>query len=94
MNKPEGMSNLDIWNKVAGCDIRNAAIAHGLLFLFKNFNKAVQEDRNEKNGDVIRNLCLLFGASTIIQHSTVTVEGGFLTPEQLSALRNYKEFLL
>lgn len=41
LNKPEGLSNLDVWNKIAGCDIKRAAICHGYLYIFNYFKKAL-----------------------------------------------------
>jgi hypothetical protein len=37
---------------------------------------------------------MLFGAGAILEHSAPIIEGGFITPGQLSALRNFKELLL
>ena len=94
LNKPENLSNLDVWNKVAGCDIRKAGICHGHVYAFTYFKKALEQDSNVKNREVITNLCMLFGASSIIKYATPIIEGGFITPDQISALRNFKELLL
>jgi len=40
MNKPEGMSSLDIWNKVAGCEIKRAAVSHALFYTYNYFKRA------------------------------------------------------
>ena len=94
MNKPEGVSPLDVWNRHAGSDIKKAAQNHGLLYMFSYFKKAVEKDPSVNNKEVIKNLCMLFGSSTIIQYSSSIIEGGFITPEQIIALRNFKEYLL
>ena len=37
---------------------------------------------------------MLFGTSLILKYSLPIIEGGFITPDQISALRNFKEILL
>ena len=41
MNKPEGLSSLDVWNKTAGCEIKRAAMSHAIFYTFNCFKKAV-----------------------------------------------------
>jgi hypothetical protein len=90
MNKPEGVSSLDVWNKFAGCDIKRAAICHGYLYMFALFKKAVEKDTNVTNRELIQNLCMLFGADALLKNSAPIIEGGFVQPEHLSALRRFK----
>lgn len=90
LNKPEGLSNLDVWNKVAGCDIKRAAICHGYLYIFNYFKKALEKDTSTTNREVIKNLCMLFGVSVLLKNSAPLIEGSFVAPEQLSALSRLK----
>lgn len=71
---------MDVWNKVAGIDIKKAAVCHGHLYAFTYFKKAIENDTSATNREVIKNLCMLFGASNIIKYATPIIEGGFITP--------------
>lgn len=88
------MSTLDVWNKLAGCDIRRAALFHGLLYIFSYFKKASEADKNVANKQVVKDLCMLFGVNTILKNSAPIIEGGFIIPEHLSGLARLKEILL
>jgi len=94
LNKDENVSNLDVWNKIAGCDIRKAAMCHGHVYTFSSFKRALEKGPSITNREILKNLCMLFGASSIIKYATPIIEGGFITPDQISALRNFKELLL
>ena len=37
---------------------------------------------------------MLFGANVILKFSLPIIEGGFITPDQIAALKNFKELLL
>ena len=94
LNKAEGVSNLDVWNKVVGSEIKKTAFYHSLLYVFNNFRKALDKDTSIYNKAVSTNLCLLFGINSILKYSGPIIEGGFITPEQLESLANFKEVLL
>ena len=69
-------------------------INHGHLYIFSYFKKALENDGSVNNREVIKNLCMLFGTSIILKNSLPIIEGGFITPDQISALKNFKELLL
>lgn len=94
LNKPEGLSDLDVWNKVAGVEIKRTGMAHSLFYTFENFKNAVERDSNPKNKEILTDLCLLFGAHTILNSSPAIVEGGFIQPAHLTSLLRLKEELL
>lgn len=37
MSKPEGVSDLDVWNKIVGVEIKRVAMNHGLLYTYSKF---------------------------------------------------------
>ena len=84
------MSSVDVWNKVAGCEIKRAAISHALFYTFSYFEKAVLIDSCETNREVVTNLCLLFGTTVVLKNISPIIEGGFIKPEQISALSRFK----
>jgi predicted MFS family arabinose efflux permease len=65
-------------------------MCHGHVYAFTYFRKALEQDSSVNNREVILNLCMLFGASSVIKYATPIIEGGFITPDQISALRNFK----
>jgi hypothetical protein len=90
MNKPEGLSSLDVWNKTAGCEIKRAAMFHAIFYTFNCFKNAVEKDDSQINKEVIKNLCLLFGVSSLLKNSGPIIEGGFITPDQICAMMRVK----
>lgn len=34
LNKPEGVSDLDVWNKIAGIEIKRTGMAHAIFYTF------------------------------------------------------------
>jgi hypothetical protein len=79
---------------VAGVEIKRTGMAHSLFYTFENFKNAVERDINPKNKEILTDLCLLFGAHTILNNSPAIVEGGFIQPAHLSSLMRLKEELL
>jgi hypothetical protein len=49
MNKPEGASSLDVWNKLAGSDVKRAALFHSYSFMFSLFRQQIQKDSSVNN---------------------------------------------
>ena len=90
MNKPEGYSNLDVWNKVAECQIKRAAMSHANFFIFDYFKQAAEQDKSQANRVVIKNLCLLFGVVTVLKNCSPIIEGGFILPGHITALSRLK----
>lgn len=90
MNKQEGVSDLDIWNKVAGVEIKRSAASHGFLYTFSKFKEAIQNDTNPSNKTILTALCLLFGAHGVLNFSGAVTEGGFLLPNHITSLMRLK----
>lgn len=94
MNKPQGFSDLDAWNKFAGIQIKRAGVSHALLYTFTNFKKAVELDKCDKNKSITQALCLLFGVHTVLYSSASIYEGGFVLPKHNTSLLRLKQRLL
>lgn len=90
MNKPEGYSNLDVWNKVAESEIKRAAMSHANFFTFDYFKRAYEHDKSIVNRPVIKNLCMLFGVVTVLKNCSPIIEGGFILPGHITGLSRLK----
>ena len=86
MDRPEGWSNLDVWNKKAGIELKRLGICHSVCYTYNAFKAAVEVNRNRKNQTALHQLCQLFGINSIVSFSSVVVEGGFVLPEHISSL--------
>ena len=50
----------------------------------------MENDKNVANHETSKNLCLLFGASSVLKNISPIIEGGFIKPELISALSRLK----
>ena len=71
LSKSEGVSDLDVWNKIAGVEIKRAGISHSLLYTYSSLKTAVEQDTNAANKAIAHAICLLFGAHSILTHANV-----------------------
>lgn len=71
MNKPEGWSNLDVWNKRAGIELKRLSVCHSVIYTFNAFKNAVEEHKVPQNKAILTQLCQLFGINSIMSYSSV-----------------------
>lgn len=69
-------------------------MAHGLLYTFKKFKLAIENDKCATNKIILNRLCLLFGAHVVLNFGTTTAENGLLLPNHIQSLKILKENLL
>lgn len=94
LGKSEGVSDLDVWNKIAGVEIKRAGISHSLLYTYSSLKAVVDQNKNDKNKAIVYALCLLFGVHSVLNHANAIAEGGFLVPDHITSLLRLKEKLL
>lgn len=94
LSKNEGVSDLDVWNKIAGVEIKRAGISHSLLYTFSALKSVVDQNKNDKNKGIVYALCLLFGVHSVLSYANAIAEGGFLVPDHITSLLRLKEKLL
>lgn len=94
LGKGEGVSDLDVWNKIAGVEIKRSGISHALLYTYSRLKAAVEQNKNANNKAIVYALCLLFGVHSVLNHANAIAEGGFLVPDHITSLLRLKEKLL
>jgi len=60
------------------------------MYTYSYFKKSMENDKSVANHETSKNLCLLFGASSVLKNISPIIEGGFIKPEQISALSRLK----
>lgn len=64
------------------------SILHGYKYIYESLMEKVMAEKNEKCREIVNDLGLLFGCNVIVGSnvSSVLLEGGFMTPEQIESL--------
>lgn len=94
VGKDEGMSEKQVFNEIAGINLKDLAILHAGYYTFDSFKKAVTKEKDEKIKELTSSLCLLFGVNFVLGHANPVIQGGFITNDQLTSLQDLKEILL
>jgi len=78
----EGKSDKDIWDRLVGIELVEAARAHILLFTFVNFYQEIVGNNylSENAKSILRKLCRLFAIAKINEKPNGLIESGFVTP--------------
>ena len=88
------LSGKDSWDKHAGIDLVESAMAHINYFTFLTFADEVAKVSNEKVKAVLLRLLNLFAVNRILEKPKGLFESGYLNVEQFRILRNIKNELL
>jgi len=64
---------LDVWNTIAGIEIKRAGVAHAVFYTYEKFRVAVETNKYTINKPILTDLCLLFGANIILGNSVPAV---------------------
>ena len=91
VSKPDNVSSQQVWNEYLGVRLQKMALFHSIYYNYNSLREAIVNEKDEKIKLIAEKLCKLFGANMILTHSSFIIEGGFISPVQITSLKKLKE---